>query len=226
MQSPTGPVVYLVAMESEERQRIAALLHSVELPVEERWDLDEVLHAHPAERPGCVLMAVETVEEGIGAGDGPPIPWAPDAPLALVVIGGTDLNVRSAVEIMRRGAFDFLLRPLNDQQLLDCVHRALHHDEKRAAEALARRRLKHRLAMLTPREREVLTAVVEGGSNQEVAIRLGISPKTVEVHRTRLQRKLGAQCYPDLVRMGVRGGLIPEVPPLPAEHERRGAARG
>lgn len=225
MQGHIGPMVYLVGMEAEEKHRLAALLHSVELTVEDRFGLDEVCRTHPAELPGCALIDLESGAFSQFQSEHS-IPWPQPPPLSLVVIGGAGVDVRTAVEIMRQNAFDFLIRPLNDQQLLDCVHRALRHDEERAAEAAARRNLMSRLAMLTPREREVLTAVVEGGSNQEVAIRLGISPKTVEVHRTRLQRKLGAQCYPELVRMGVLGGLIPEVPALPAEEDERKSARG
>lgn len=122
------------------------------------------------------------------------------SPVPLIVISGHG-DVPLAVQAMRAGAFDFLEKPFDDDVLLDSIHRALaegrksrqSHNESRAAAAL--------IAALTTREHEVLDHLVLGKSNKLIAHELGISPRTVETHRARLQEKLKARGLSDLVRL-------------------------
>jgi len=108
---------------------------------------------------------------------------------------------------MKGGAVDFLQKPFNDQELLDCVQRALVRSRDRRAEQAERAELQVRLDALTPREREVLLQVVTGKLNKQIAGDLGIAEKTVKVHRGRVMEKMRAGSVADLVRMVEKLGL-------------------
>jgi two-component system response regulator FixJ len=102
---------------------------------------------------------------------------------------------------MKAGAIDFLEKPFDDEKMLASVRRALEigfHARSRKAEARA---AKHLLASLTPRERGVLDKLVQGRSNKVVAYELGISPRTVEIHRAHIMGKMDASSLSDLVRV-------------------------
>jgi len=105
------------------------------------------------------------------------------------------------VQAMKDGAYDFLTKPFRDQDLLDRINSALKQDaENRAAvERLAD--LKRREESLTPREREVLTLIVDGKANKVIAIDLNLSERTVEIHRANVMEKMGARSVAHLVRM-------------------------
>jgi FixJ family two-component response regulator len=112
-------------------------------------------------------------------------------------------TVATAIAALRAGAFDFIEKPLRDDVLIDSVRRALDWEEtarlkaERSAETVARYRT------LTEREREVMHLVIEGDPNKVIADRLGISQKTVEVHRARVMEKMAARTLSALVRMGL-----------------------
>lgn len=123
-------------------------------------------------------------------------------PAPIFIVTGDD-DVGSAVEAVERGAFDYLVKPLDARSIVT-----------RVGGAIAAFRKRHRHAsgidfpghLLTPREREVLTQIAEGASNKEVGRRLGISPRTVEVHRARIMEKIGARNAADLVRIVLSSG--------------------
>ena len=105
-------------------------------------------------------------------------------------------DVPMAVRALRGGAFDFLEKPVAQQQLIDKIGEALALDRRRRDAMLERKRLQGFLATLSPRESQVMHLVASGRSNKETAWELGISVKTVEIHRARLMRKLGAGSWP------------------------------
>jgi FixJ family two-component response regulator len=111
-----------------------------------------------------------------------------------------------AVRAMKAGASDFIEKPFNDQVLLDAVNRAL--ARARDGQAVGRAEAEARLAALTPREREVLLLVAEGRPNKVVATRLGLSTRTVEVHRAKVMEKMQARSLAELVRMAIVCGLM------------------
>lgn len=116
-------------------------------------------------------------------------------------------SVPLAVDAMRLGAVHFLEKPVDPDLLLDAVAAAF--DALRpGGTALADGGAEARLQALTPREREVLAAFVARGSNKAVASLLRMSPRTVEVHRTRIFRKSGATCVPELVRIALEAGIL------------------
>lgn len=122
-----------------------------------------------------------------------------DCPLPLIYITAHG-DVPLAVEAMRKGAIDFIEKPFDEQTLVSAIQRALSRDE----EAPARNPdATKKLAQLTPRERQVMELVVAGKLNKIVADELGISIKTVELHRANMMGKLGVRNLPDLVRLAM-----------------------
>ena len=101
----------------------------------------------------------------------------------------------------QHGAFDFLQKPFRDQEFIDRVQRALTTDAQRRDELAKHEVIRERFDSLTPREREVLNLVTQGKANKVMAGRLGISQRTVEIHRARVMEKMGAASLAHLVRM-------------------------
>jgi FixJ family two-component response regulator len=128
-------------------------------------------------------------------------------PAPIFIITG-DGDVRSAVEAVKNGAFDYLVKPLDARSIVMRVSGAITAFSKRSGSAKSRNGSLVDFpgqTLLTPREREVLIQVAGGASNKEVGRRLGISPRTVEVHRARIMDKIGARNAADLVRIVLSG---------------------
>ncbi len=128
-----------------------------------------------------------------------------DAPV-IVITGHGDIAL--AVEAMKIGAADFLEKPFDDDVLLASVRSALRQrgaDEKRNAE---RTEIEGRLAALSNRERDVLSGLVAGRANKQIAYDLGISPRTVEIYRANLMNKMQAGSLSELVRMALVAGIL------------------
>jgi two-component system, LuxR family, response regulator FixJ len=120
--------------------------------------------------------------------------------------------VSMAVRAVKSGAIDFIEKPFSDQLLLDRVRQALEID-RQAREVRSRREdARRRLATLTAREREVLNLVVAGRANKEIASALGVSPKTVEVHRAHVMSKMCVDSLAELIRVTLLAGEIRENP--------------
>jgi FixJ family two-component response regulator len=128
------------------------------------------------------------------------------APLPVVFITGHG-DVPMSVRAMKSGAVEFLTKPFRDQELIDAIQAALEHDRGRRADAGAIAELRARFEVLTPREREVLTHVVCGRLNKQIAADLGLSEATVKMHRGQIMRKMQAGSLPELVRMADRLGV-------------------
>lgn len=122
------------------------------------------------------------------------------SPLPIVFITGHG-DVPMAVRAMRSGALDFLQKPYNDQVLLDSIGRALALCRQKGLERERLTRIQAAYLMLSPREREVASMVVNGCANKVIAIDLGLSPKTVEAHRANAMEKMKARTLSELVRM-------------------------
>jgi two-component system, LuxR family, response regulator FixJ len=122
--------------------------------------------------------------------------------LPLVVMTGHG-DVPLAVRAMKAGALDFVEKPFDDEMMLASVRRALqigHHQRNRNAEAKAAQDL---IAQLTPRERNVLEKLVAGRSNKVAAYELGISPRTIEIHRANIMDKMHARSLSEVVRIAI-----------------------
>jgi FixJ family two-component response regulator len=116
-------------------------------------------------------------------------------------------DVSIAVEAMRRGAFDFLTKPVEKKRLLEVVSRALQHEGDTREANSERAELRKRFETLTATEKQVFQLVVKGLPNKAIASEIGNAERTVKLHRSNLSRKLGAQCVADLVRFYYEAGL-------------------
>ncbi len=130
---------------------------------------------------------------------------ARDEGLPIIVITG-HADVPMAVRAMRAGAFDFVEKPIDGEALLRAVQTAISARRKAGPNAREAEALRGRIASLTPRELEVMQALVVGHPNKVIAAELGISPRTVEIHRARVMEKLQAQSLSHLVRMALAVG--------------------
>ena len=112
-------------------------------------------------------------------------------------------DVQTTRLAMKSGAFDFLEKPVNDEVLLDVLNNAIREDSLRHGTQSAENAVRSRLSRLTPREREVLDLLVEGLSQREIAGRLAISPRTVEVYKARMMEKLQCRNLAELIRAAI-----------------------
>jgi two-component system response regulator FixJ len=117
-------------------------------------------------------------------------------------------DIPKTVQAMKGGAIDFLEKPASDVQILERVHAAMAHEAKHRPEARRNLELKKRFERLTPRERKVMNLLVSGMQNKEVGRKLGISFRTVEVHRSRIMEKMAAASILELIEMARVGGIF------------------
>lgn len=116
-------------------------------------------------------------------------------------------DIPASVQAMKRGAVDFLTKPVVDDELLTAIHTAFERDHVLHAQREEHAAITARFAVLTPREREVLALIVSGRLNKQVAAELGTVEKTVKFHRGNIMKKLGVRSIAELVRLAERAGL-------------------
>ena len=127
-----------------------------------------------------------------------------DYPIVVVTAHGDVATTRAA---LKAGAFDFIEKPFDDDVLLRVIRAASEASERKRAQSERHARFAQSLARLTPREREVLDHVLAARHNREIAVLLGISPRTVEVYKARIMDKLDVDRLPDLIRLALEMGL-------------------
>ncbi|BBI75591.1 hypothetical protein HAALTHF_48510n [Vreelandella aquamarina] len=132
--------------------------------------------------------------------------------LPLIMMTGHG-DVPMAVAALKNGAFDFIEKPFNHQQLIDVVQQALSHTEQQHQQTQALARLQTEFDALRPKEQRIVQHVAEGMTSREIADHMGISAKTVEVYRLRAMKAMGAANVAALVRQAVALSLVPALPP-------------
>jgi FixJ family two-component response regulator len=118
-------------------------------------------------------------------------------------------DVPTTALTMKRGAVDFLTKPVDRDDLLGAIRAALALDAESRAQLGVRGSARQRLEKLTPREHEVMSYVISGMLNKQIAVELGIAEYTVKVHRGRVMHKLGIDSVPELVRLCEKAGVAP-----------------
>lgn len=197
-QKPKNPTIYVVDDDDSMRQAIALLLRTVGYhpivfarPAEFLEKYDPTVHS-------CLVLDIRMPEmSGLEVQQhlnrtGIMLP-------VIFITGHGDIPM--AVQAMKDGAFDFLTKPFRDQDLLDRINGALKQDAENRAAIDKHADLHRREESLTAREREVLGLVVEGKANKVIAIDLGLSERTVEIHRANVMEKMGARSVAHLVKM-------------------------
>ena len=203
---PEPRFVYVIDDEEPVRDSVAFLLEARELTVRSFPSADAFLAATPSLGPGCVLTDMQ-----MPGMDGLALlrqikdrnlPW----PVVVMTAHG---EVSLAVQALKAGASDFIEKPFPGDVLIEAVLAALVAAEETREQAIDRVEIDTRIALLTPREREVFQELVVGNQNKVIAYNLGMSPRTVEVHRARVMDKMGARNLSALVRMAVAAGVAP-----------------
>jgi FixJ family two-component response regulator len=193
-----SPIVFIVDDDEAVRSSLRLLLKSVGLAPDSLGSAREFLEKYAPAQPGCVVLDVRMpgmsgleLQEQLNR-QGAIIP-------VIFITGHGDVPM--AVEAMQAGAFDFLQKPFRDQDLIDRIQKALEKDRANRTVLNERALIRERFESLTPREREVLTMVSSGKPNKVMAADLGVSQRTVEIHRARVMEKMGVSSLAQLVRM-------------------------
>ncbi len=190
--------VYIIDDAEEVREALALLMESVGIEVELYASAEEFLEGDHQKREGCILLDVRMPGMS-GMELQKKLNEYPCSPPVIIISGHGDIPM--AVRAVQAGAVNFVEKPFNEQELLDSVHRAFKLDAERRGKSMEIESIKKKLATLTPREQEVLKAVTEGKRNKTIAIELNISQSTVEAHRAKVMKKMGAKSLSQLMRM-------------------------
>jgi len=190
--------VFVVEDDEAVRKLMRTLLTSVGLNAATYGSAQEFLSNYNPNQGGCLVLDVRM--PGMSGLELQQLLNMRGAILPVIFVSGHG-DIPMAVEAMQHGAFDFLPKPFRDQDLIDRVQRALEKDKTNRAQLREKDRIRERFESLTPREREVLTLVTSGKANKVMAGDLGVSQRTVEIHRARVMEKMGAGSLAQLVRM-------------------------
>jgi FixJ family two-component response regulator len=197
-------LVFVIDDDASMRDAISRLLHTIGLTVRTFGSAREFLRTRLPDIPACVVLDVrlpglsgldlqrEMVERGI------------HVPVIFITGHG---DIPMSVQAMKAGAVEFLTKPFRDQDLLDAVRSGIQVDRKARKERAELAELRERHQQLTQREREVMSLVVGGLLNKQIALRLGTSEKTIKIHRSHVMQKMHADSLAELVRMSQKFGI-------------------
>jgi FixJ family two-component response regulator len=198
MKSSVIPTVFIIDDDRGMRQSIQDLVESVGLRAESFATGEEFLRRKPTHDPSCLVLDVrlpqmsgldfqrQLAETGV------------EIPIIFVTAHG---DVPMSVRALKSGAVEFLTKPFRDQDLLDAIHQALQRDRTARERQAEIHDLQQRYHALTAREREVMTLVVSGMLNKQIASEIGASEATVKIHRGHVMQKMLAGSVVDLLRM-------------------------
>lgn len=193
-----APTVYVVDDDDGMRRALGALLSTVDYQALFYSRPSEFLANFKPDDPGCLVLDIRMPEmSGLELQQqlnkmGSMLP-------VIFITGHGDVPM--AVKAMKEGALEFIEKPFRDQDLLDRINHALQQDAENRKSISRRTEVSKRLETLTPRERQVMDLVVEGSANKVIAIDLGLSERTVEIHRAKVMEKMGARSVAHLVKM-------------------------
>ena len=202
----TQPVVFVVDDDIDVREGLRSLMGSVGLRCEVFASPREFLQREAADTLSCLVLDVRL--PGMNGLDFQTELARTHADIPTIFITGHG-DVPMSVKAMKAGAVEFLTKPVREQTLLDAVHDALERDRVRREQAEKLRDLQARYELLGPRECEVLSLVITGLLNKQMAAEIKMSEVTVKVHRARLMKKLGAKSVADLTKMANVLGVAP-----------------
>lgn len=192
------PTVFVIDDNPSVRTALERLISSVGFQVQTFESAQSFLNLASGLGPGCLILDIRMpfmsgldLQNELASRK-----W--EIPIVFLTGHG---NIPLSVRAMKGGAVDFLEKPVDDQKLLDAICQALAKEKKTRLEKEERRKIREGLGRLTPREYEVFNLLLSGRPNKQIAYELGISEKTVKVHRSRVMEKTRAASLADLVRM-------------------------
>jgi len=195
------PTVLIVDDDPDIRESLQCLLRTVSLDSRAFTSPSHFLKSELSSRPTCLVLDVRL--PGRSGLDFQRELTAANVNVPIIFITG-HADVRMAVQAMKAGAIEFLIKPFRDQDLLDAIQLGLARDRARCERESELTRLRKCFGMLTSREREVMAHVVNGRLNKQIANDIGISEMTVKIHRGQVTRKMKASSVPQLTRMADR----------------------
>jgi len=199
-ESIQAPTIYIVDDDENMRDALAAILGSSGYEIVTFSSPEEFLQKHLHNRHGCVLLDIrmptmsglEVQQRLNSAGSMLPV---------IFMSGCGDIPI--AVQVMKEGAFDFIQKPFTEQDIAARIHRALQQDAENRKAVMQRTELQRRVETLSQRESQVFGLVANGRANKAIAIELGLSERTVEIHRANVMEKLGARSIAHLVKISI-----------------------
>jgi FixJ family two-component response regulator len=202
----SGPVIHLIEDDASTREVTARFLRANGYQVRAYASGEELLAAPRIESPGC--MVVDLQLPGVSSLDLQEVVANGDNPLPIVFLTGHG-EVPDSVRAMKSGAVDFLTKTADGSELLEAVRLALARDAEDRGARNRRRAIRTRYERLTPREREVFAHLISGQLNKQVGFDLGISERTIKIHRHQVLEKMEADSIADLVRMAAELQITP-----------------
>lgn len=196
--------VFVVDDDPSVLKSLGRLLRSARLEVATFGSPREFLERHDPRTPGCLVLDVAM--PGLNGLELQEALMKRGSTIPIVFLTGHG-DIPMSVQAMKRGALDFLTKPVHDEELLQAIRSALDRDQIARQARAELDDILARLATLTPREREVLDHVVTGQLNKQIAADLGTVEKTIKVHRARVMEKLKVQSVAELVRLAERAGI-------------------
>ena len=202
--NPMETTVYVVDDDPSVRAGLSRLLQSMGLTVKTFASAREFLKQAVSGEPGCLIVDLRMpamngleLQEQL---------MTRNLNLPVIFLTGYG-TVPASVRAMKRGAVDFLEKPVDDQVLLDAIYQALEKDRGNRHDQAEVKSIQDRLKSLTPREYEVFTLITTGLLNKQVAYELGTAEKTIKVHRARIMEKMHCESLAQLVRLAEKAGV-------------------
>jgi FixJ family two-component response regulator len=202
------PFVYLVDDDEAVRDSLGMLFNSIGLPHRAFPSALDFLEHHEPNRHCCLVADIRM--PGLSGLELQQRLNERRVEIPIIFITGHG-DVPMAVTAMKSGAADFIQKPFRDQDLIDRIHKALEQDRERRKGRAEEDAIRARIALLTPRESEVMQRVARGQANKVIAMDLGVSQRTVELHRARVMRKLKMRTVAELVHAIDRIGGVDSI---------------
>ena len=199
--------VFIVDDDEAVRSSLVALLEAVGMEVEPYSSGDKFLNSLAPHKNGCLVLDIRMPGLG-GLEIQEKLAEKKNIMPVIIITGHGDLAI--AVQAMKAGAIDFIEKPFDPDVIIDSVRDALNKSAEHWRSANLVADIEKRLARLTTREREVLEELIVGNLNKVIAHNLGISPRTVEIHRARVIEKMQARNLAHLVRLAITAGVLPD----------------
>ncbi len=206
------PTVFIIDDDPSVRRGVTRLVRAADLNAEPYPSAEEFLASGKADEPGCIVLDVRMPEM-----TGPELQaelGKSEHCLPIIFLSG-QADVPIAAQAMKGGAVDFLTKPVDRDDLLAAISVSLEKDAENRMRRDERADLLERVETLTPREKEVMTWVITGMLNKQIAGQLDISEETVKIHRGRVMQKLGVMSVAELVRLCGKVGIPPAEPRNP-----------
>jgi RNA polymerase sigma factor (sigma-70 family) len=198
-------IVYVIDDDAQTRDALKNLMRSVGLQVEVFASAQDFLRSKRPDVPACLVLDVRL--RGLSGLDLQKRMAEAKIEVPIIFITGYG-DIPMTVQALKAGAVEFLTKPFRNQELLDAIQQALERDRTTREQRAKNDELYDRYDSLTPREREVMTLVVAGLLNKQIAGELGTSETTVKNHRHQLMEKMGADSVAELVKMAYKLGIV------------------